>query len=116
MNRLILSIIMVLSIIIQTTAYDKEKAAAFNKFFSAFTDEAVVKEMKSLCPKVLLKRMELGEEFLFLDIRTQREKDILGLNFKNTITVSMLTIIISHYRRNLDELRSVRERLSRLGL
>ncbi len=94
MLKFTITILIIIGIVFHSAGYDKEKAKSFNQFFTSFTDDAVVKEMNKLCPKVMFKRMELGEEFMFLDIRTEGEKDIIGLTLENTVSLSMNEVFI----------------------
>jgi rhodanese-related sulfurtransferase len=83
-----LPLILLIGFVSFSFGYDKDKAMDKEKFFSTFTDENVSSEMHLLCPSKLLKRVELGENFFFVDIRTKAEREILPLGFPNKLEVS----------------------------
>ncbi len=89
MNKLPITIFAFWGIICTATAYDNEKAQFFNEFFTPFTGKEVAKQMQNITAEALLKRLELGEEFFFLDIRTEAETKIVRLGFENTLLVPM---------------------------
>jgi rhodanese-related sulfurtransferase len=89
MKQLLLAALIISTVVTGVSSYDKDQAKFFNTFFSTFTDKEVGKEMKSLCPKDLIKRVKLGEEFFILDIRTEAETKFAGVTMKNTVTIPM---------------------------
>lgn len=89
MKQLLLAVLIVCSVVTNILSYDKDQAKFFNTFFSTFKDKEVGKEMKSLCPKDLIKRVKLGEEFFILDIRTEAETKFVGVTMKNSVTIPM---------------------------
>ncbi len=89
MKQLTITILVTISIIVQISAYDKEKAKSMQQFFKPFSGKNTSKAMQKITVESLLKRIELNEEFYFLDMRTEAEVNIVRLGFKNTLAVPM---------------------------
>ncbi len=89
MQKLLITLLAVFGIIVHTAAYDKEKAQFFNEFFKPFAGKDVSKQMQKITVEALMKRLELGEEFYFLDMRTEGETKIVRLGFENTLIIPM---------------------------
>lgn len=84
---------------------EKPTASFFQEYFASFTDKAVKKEMHLLCSSDFMERVSLGETFLILDIRTQKERNIIPSPFKSGISCSMNEVFTDE---NLKKIRSAK--------
>jgi rhodanese-related sulfurtransferase len=66
-------------------AFDKEKAAHYLKIYEKAEGAAVGKALHLMTPDVFLAKLKAGEKFVLLDVRTEKETEILGVRLPGTI-------------------------------
>lgn len=82
-------------------AYDADKAAQFDAFFSKFTQKAFADSKLFVPAEEVMKMLNASEPFVLLDIRTSGETGVVALNTPNTLTIPLSELFD---KANLDRL------------
>lgn len=89
LDRKKITVMVFLGIAATGFAFDKEKAAKHQEFFKDAEGAAVGKALHLITPDVFLGKIKAGEDLVVLDVRTEKETEILGVRLPGTITVPL---------------------------
>lgn len=70
-------------------SFDTDLAKRFDGMFSQLTPEMIAKRPCEVSGKQLFEMIKKNEDFVVLDIRTQQEMEVVGINLKNTLRIPM---------------------------
>ncbi|MCG6859945.1 MAG: rhodanese-like domain-containing protein [Chromatiaceae bacterium] len=70
-------------------AYDESLAKTYEQFFAPFEEKQVVKALHLLPPDKVVEAIKKGEEIVLLDVRTKQEQSIVGLTYRNSLSMPM---------------------------
>ena len=101
MKKLIYGAVAVSLLTINLMAYDAEKAEELSKFYSHMTQKTCADSKLFIKADEALKMLREKKKFTFLDVRTEGENAILGLNGGNALHIP---INILFKKENLDKL------------
>lgn len=101
MTKIILSSLFALGLLTSVQAYDAEKAAQFNGFFSHMTQKACADSTFFVKPDALMQMLRENKPMLLLDVRTDGEASVVALGVPGA-----LHIPVEHLfkKANLDKL------------
>jgi rhodanese-related sulfurtransferase len=72
---------------INAFAYDTNKAKDFDTFYSNFTQKACAQSKLYIDGEETMKMIRDKQKFTFLDVRTQGELSVVGINTPNTLEI-----------------------------
>lgn len=70
-------------------AYDEALAKTYEQFFSSFEEKQVPKALHLIPPDKVVEAIKKGENIVLLDVRTKQEQSIVGLTFRETLSLPM---------------------------
>jgi rhodanese-related sulfurtransferase len=70
-------------------AYDEELAKKYESFFDNYKDENIMSSIGMIKANELYQIIESKKEVWILDVRTPNETSIMGMTYKNTLTIPM---------------------------
>ena len=100
MNRFIIFLIAT-SFTVNTFAYDHTQAKELEKFYSHMTQEAFAKSKLMIKANKVMQMIREKKDFILLDIRTEGEMSVVGLQTPNAIEVPLNQLFKA---KNLDKL------------
>ena len=86
---------------VNLSAYDADMAKKIHKTFSHYTLENLNNSQMMVDAETVMKMLKKEEDFVFLDIRTTNEIDIVGLRTDNTLEIPFDVLF---KKENLDRL------------
>ena len=101
MKKLIYSTVVVSLLSMNLMAYDANKAKELNTFYSHMTQKACADSKLFMKAVDALKMLREKKPFIFLDVRTDGENDVLSLSGDNALH---LPINLLFKKENLDKL------------
>lgn len=72
-----------------TLAYDETLAKTYEQFFASFEEKQVPKALHLIPPEKVVDAIKKGEEIVLLDVRTNQEQSIVGLTFRESLSLPM---------------------------
>jgi len=101
MKRVLSQAIFVLSLTLSTQAYDANKAASLDAFYSHMTHKACANSKLFIKGVDVMKMLQQKKPLLLLDVRTDAEAAIVGLTGDNALHISLNRLF---HKENLDKL------------
>ena len=70
-------------------AYDESLAKTYEQFFASFEEKQVAKALHLLPPEKVVEAIKKGQDIVLLDVRTRQEQSIVGLTFRDSLSLPM---------------------------
>ncbi len=103
MKKLLTTTLIVASLAVSSFAYDAQKAKAFDKFYSNFTQKACASSKLFIDADETMKILRENTKVTLLDIRTRGEHAVVSIGLKNSIYIPLQELFKT---KNLDKLPS----------
>ena len=101
MKNIITSSLLVASLSLSAFAYDADKAASMDKFYSNFTQKACANSKLFVEADEVMKMLRENKNITLLDIRTRGEHAVVSIGLENSIYVPIKDLF---RKENLDKL------------
>lgn len=88
-NKIVGVGLFIATLAVNASAYDAEMAKKFDQFYSNFTPKALASSKMNISASETMQIIRENKKFIFLDIRTRAEMDILGVTAPNTMEIEM---------------------------
>ncbi|HHH72450.1 MAG TPA: rhodanese-like domain-containing protein [Sulfuricurvum sp.] len=89
MKKTLLSLITAVALTSSLYAYDAAKAAQFDTFYSHLTQKACANSKLFISAEETMKMVREGKPVTLLDVRTDGEASVLGLNGSNALHIPL---------------------------
>ena len=70
-------------------AYDKQLAANYEAFFSAFEEQQLAQALHGIPAKNVVEAIKKGEPLVLMDVRTRKEQSLVGVTYPDTLRIPM---------------------------
>lgn len=87
MKKILTGTLLLSTLALNVWAYDAEKAKEFDKFYAHFTQKACAHSKLYIDGEETMKMIRDKKKFTFLDVRTQGELSVVGINMPNTLEI-----------------------------
>jgi len=101
MKKIITSTLLTALMSLSASAYDVDKAASMDQFYSKFTQKACADSKLFITAQETMKMLREDKKFTILDIRTKGENSIVSVSAKNSIYIPIKELF---KKENLDKL------------
>jgi len=101
MKKILIGAVIAASLSVSAFAYDAQKAKAFDKFYSNFTQKACANSKPFIEADETMKMLRENKKVTLLDIRTKGEHAVISIGLKNSIYIPLQDLFKA---KNLDKL------------